>query len=604
MKSKINKIIRSAAIATVGVLSLCSCNDFLTITPSNKTVLKDYWKTKDDVDQMVNGAYYKMLSGSIIERFIMWGDYRSDELQKYQSINNSTLDNISNLDLYPSSGYNSWAAFYNVINTCNLVMKHAPAVIEIDPNFTEGDMQTVRAQMLALRALCHFYLVRSFRDIPYVTQGYENTDDLTLDGQLPPDSTLQRCINDLEEAETGCYQYGVFGEGDWRNYGLFSKDAVNATLADIYLWRASMWSGTDKSKSEEYYQKCIECVDKVLASHQAYYKKYHPRVQVSESNPYSLYDGRQAFYNIFGKGNSEESILELQFNGTNNSNDQVRTYYYKEKNGASHGLLVGTSLVGMALSDNPTPAASSASVSSYYQSKNDYRYYDNSYGVNAGNATAFEVRKMVDVSSMSIIPSDGKGYSYNPTRTFDNYRQNWIVYRITDLLLMKAEAQVQLSGGNDTKLQQACNIVRMVNSRSIMGATGDNKADTLVYKSNYDSQKKMELLCLQERGRELCYEGKRWYDLVRYSYRHMKGVDPTKTLYELDPNGSLLPSLKESNNDLTTILATRYLSNIFKLSNEGHLYWPILHSETKNNPLIHQNPVWVETKTSDRTEEK
>ena len=99
MKSKINKIIRSAAIATVGVLSLCSCNDFLTITPSNKTVLKDYWKTKDDVDQMVNGAYYKMLSGSIIERFIMWGDYRSDELQKYQSVNNSTLDNISNLDL-------------------------------------------------------------------------------------------------------------------------------------------------------------------------------------------------------------------------------------------------------------------------------------------------------------------------------------------------------------------------------------------------------------------------------------------------------------------------------------------------------------------------
>ena len=48
MKSKINKIIRSAAIATVGVLSLCSCNDFLTITPSDKTVLKDYWKTKDD----------------------------------------------------------------------------------------------------------------------------------------------------------------------------------------------------------------------------------------------------------------------------------------------------------------------------------------------------------------------------------------------------------------------------------------------------------------------------------------------------------------------------------------------------------------------------
>ena len=110
------------------------------------------------------------------------------------------------------------------------------------------------------------------------------------------------------------------------------------------------------------------------------------------------------------------------------------------------------------------------------------------------------------------------------------------------------------------------------------------------------------MLCLQERGRELCYEGKRWYDLMRYSYRHMKGVDPTKTLYEIDPNGSLFPSLTESDNKLTSILATRYLSNLFKLKNEGNLYWPILHSETKNNPLIHQNPVWVETQSSDRNE--
>lgn len=602
MKKRINTIIRSTALATLSVLSLCSCNDFLTITPSDRTVLEEFWKTKDDVDQMVNGAYLKMESGSNIERFIMWGDYRSDELQKYQSINNSTLDNISNLDLYPSSGYNSWASFYNVINTCNLVIEHAPSVTGIDPNFTSGDLQSVRAQMLGLRALCHFYLVRSFRDVPFVTKAYENTDDMTLDGQMSPDSTLAKCIQDLEEAEVGCYQYGVFGQNDWRNYGLLSKDAINAILADIYLWRASMWSGTEPSKSNEYYQKCIDCVDKVLASHQAYYRKYH-RAEPEQNNPYGLYDGSMAYYQNFVQGNSEESVFELQFNGSNNSNSQVRTYYYKEKEGATHGLLVGTPVVGTALSDNPTPASSSASINSYYQSANDYRYFDTSYGVNVGNASAFEVRKMI-AQSLSTIPMDGKGMTYAPTRLFSNFRQNWIVYRITDLLLMKAEAEVQLSGGDDKKLQHAFNIVNMVNKRSIKDAYTVNSGDTLVYKDNYNSKKKMELLCLQERGRELCYEGKRWYDLVRYSYRHMKGVEPAKTLYEIDPNGSLLPSLTESDNELTTILASRYLSNLFKLRNEGYLYWPILHSETKNNLLIHQNPVWVESKTSDRTEEK
>ena len=144
-----------------------------------------------------------MISGSNIERFIMWGDYRSDVMRKTSALDNTTLDNITNVDLYPSSGYNSWSSFYYVINTCNLVMHHAQDVLAVDPDYTEGDYQTTRAQMLGLRALCHFYLVRTFRDVPYVTKAYEKSDDLTLDGQLAPDSTLQLCINDLVEAERG-----------------------------------------------------------------------------------------------------------------------------------------------------------------------------------------------------------------------------------------------------------------------------------------------------------------------------------------------------------------------------------------------------------------
>lgn len=599
-------IIRNLAVASMGVFSLCSCNDFLTITPSDKTVLEDYWKSKDDVDQVVAGAYYKMLSGDIIERFIMWGDYRSDELQKYQSISSTDLDNISNLDLYPSCGYNSWAAFYSVINTCNLVMKHAPSVMEIDPNYTSGDNQSVRAQMLALRALCHYYLIRTFRDVPYVTKAYENTDEMELDGQLPPDSTLQMCIADLEEAEQGCYKYdkNTWGIGDWRNYGLMSKDAVYATLADIYLWRGSMWAGTDKAKSKEYYQKCIDYVDKILASHKNFYYQSH-NTWPTATNPFGLIDGQEAFYNIFVEGNSEESILELQFNGENTSNSKVCNYYARESENATHGLLVGTTVVGSPLSDTPTPASSSSSTAAYYQSENDLRFYDNSYGVNSGTASAYEVRKMVaqPQSTMSTIPSNGRGYTYAQTRAYSKYRQNWIVYRITDLILMEAEARIQLAGTDDAKLQSAFTYVNAVNKRSIYDAYKSNAVDTLVYKDNYNSQKKMEMLCLQERGRELCFEGKRWYDLVRYSYRHMTGVDPTKTLYEIDPNGSLYPSLTDEGNELTTILATRYLTNLFKLRNEGYLYWPIRHSETKNNPLIQQNPVWVETKTSERTEE-
>lgn len=602
MKKKTNHIIKSLAVAFLGGLSLCSCTDFLTIYPTDKTVGENFWKNKDQVDQMVTGAYTGMISGSNIERFIMWGDYRSDVLRKTSALNNTTLDNITNVDLYPSSGYNSWSSFYYVINTCNLVMNHAQDVLAVDPDYTEGDYQTTRAQMLGLRALCHFYLVRTFRDVPYVTKAYEKSDDLTLDGQLAPDSTLQLCINDLVEAERGCYKYGTFAADDWRSVGLLSKDAINAILADVYLWRASLWSQTDKEKAKTYYQACIDYADKVIESHKRFYENNYKGSASSDNAtaPYYLLSGNQAFYKNFVEGNSRESIFELQFDGTTNENNLVRQYFYKHLNTTStYGMLAGTIAVGNTLGDEPTPSTQSASTSALYQSANDYRYYDNSYGVNIGNASSFEIRKMVyNQATTSSIPTNKQGYTYTQTRGFDNYKQNWIMYRITDVMLMKAEAETQLAGTDANKLKHAFLIVNAVNKRSL-DPLAVNK-DSLVYKDNYDKQAKLELLCLQERGRELLYEGKRWYDLVRYSYRHMTGVDPTKTLYEIDPKGSLYPTLDDADNEFKNILNAKYSTNILKFKNEAFLYWPILQQETKNNKLIHQNPVYVETQTSER----
>ena len=602
MKKKTNHIIKSLAVAFLGGLSLCSCTDFLTIYPTDKTVGENFWKNKDQVDQMVTGAYTGMISGSNIERFIMWGDYRSDVLKKTNALNNTTLDNITNVDLYPSSGYNSWSSFYYVINTCNLVMNHAQDVLAVDPDYTEGDYQTTRAQMLGLRALCHFYLVRTFRDVPYVTKAYEKSDDLTLDGQLAPDSTLQLCINDLVEAERGCYKYGTFAADDWRSVGLLSKDAINAILADVYLWRASLWSQTDKEKAKTYYQACIDYADKVIESHKRFYENNYKGSASSDNAtaPYYLLSGNKAFYQNFVEGNSRESIFELQFDGTSNVIKLVRQDFFKHLDATStYGMVAGAMAAGNPISDNPTPSTSSASISALYQSENDYRYYDNSYEVNDANASSFPIRKMVyNMSANSMIPTNKQGYTYSQTRGFDNYKQNWIMYRITDVMLMKAEAETQLAGTDANKLKHAFLIVNAVNKRSL-DPLAVNK-DSLVYKDNYDKQAKLELLCLQERGRELLYEGKRWYDLVRYSYRHMTGVDPTKTLYEIDPKGSLYPTLSNADNEFKNILAAKYGTSILKFKNEAFLYWPILQQETKNNKLIHQNPVYVETQTSER----
>lgn len=389
---------------------------------------------------------------------------------------------------------------------------------------------------------------------------------------------------------------------------MLSKDAIHAILADVYLWRASLWSGTDAAKSKEYYQACIDYADKVIISHRNYFEANIKGTSSEQDyrnsrQQYYLYKGLYANYYNFVLGNSSESILELQFDGEKNSNTMLCKSYFKwEKQESGYGMMVGTSTVGGAIGDNPSPATKSASTSAYFQSENDYRFYNSSYSVNDDSYTSYEVKKMVNKeNAIWDIPARKKGSIYvQPLRDFDKFDQNWIIYRITDVMLMKAEAQIQLAGTETNNLKNPFALIQAVNQRSIK--TTELK-DTLVYQDNYNKADKMEMLCLQERGRELCYEGKRWFDLVRYCYRHMTGVDPTKTLYEIDPNGSNLPSLANKGNLFKDILTTKYSTNLYKFKNEGYLYWPILNSETKTNKLIHQNPVWVETQSSERTEE-
>ena len=213
------------------VIVLSSCNDFLTIYPTDRIVGEDFWKTKSDVDQMVDGCYLSMLNEDVQARAIIWGAYRSDELVKRDDYTDLTLDNINAVNLLPTMGYCSWASLYKVINNCNVVLNHAPEVMTADPEFTEGDYQVVRAQMLALRSLCHFYLVRAFRDVPYMSHSVENDNEVEPVAQVAPGEVLQHCLDDLQEARRYIMKSGGYGQNDWRNWGYITSGAwFNTTL--------------------------------------------------------------------------------------------------------------------------------------------------------------------------------------------------------------------------------------------------------------------------------------------------------------------------------------------------------------------------------------
>ena len=141
----------------------------------------------------------------------------------------------------------------------------------------------------------------------------------------------------------------------------------------------------------------------------------------------------------------------------------------------------------------------------------------------------------------------------------DQYSCNWIVYRYADVLLMKAEALSQLE-----RYAEARNIVTEIKDRAGIPLVGI--ANTKVA---------FEDAILEERARELAFEGKRWFDLLRMGRRN----NYARKVKLIEIIVSNVPSTQKR------ILAT-------KLTNPLGWYLPIYENEMERNKNLVQNPYY------------
>lgn len=566
-------------------LMMCSCVDTI-ILPNDRTVEEDFWQTKSDVELMVNGAYKSMIASGVIQRLITWGSFHSDELVIETSISasNSTrnaLYQIQTGNIETTNTFSDWSSLYSVINNCNLVIDKAGAVVDIDPAYTEGDYLAHSSQMKALRALCYYYLVRTFRDVPYSSTAYtEGTQDRDLP-QTPIGTVIDNCIKDLEEALPNALAADAYM--DWKRTGYINRDAIRSILADIYLWRGSM------THSESDYQQCVNYCDEVIQSK----KQQNAMYDVAMVQDSLLYLVDNSYREVFVNQNSMESIFELQFDGTQNANTGLCQLYYKYGSNTSvAGYMKASGFF------STTPAANGT----VYESDADHRRRDNCYDITETSATSYDVRKMIATTSNTGTHLGAASlYSRkSETRTYSEFAQNFIIYRISDVMLMKAEALVQLApddaDNTDANLMEALSIVQSVARRSFDTSNTGLVGSTVYRKADYNSKSTMEDLVLRERLLELCFEGKRWFDLMRYNYRHMELTDiasPYKTLAELNAEGF---SFGANYDGMLTLLARKNSSNSTalkaKTKTEPSLYMPVLESQIKANPNLVQNPAY------------
>lgn len=337
-----------------------------------------------------------------------------------------------------SSTYATWNKFFVSINRVNNILAKVPAIQ--DPS-----INAVRDRILGeayfLRAFNYFFLTRLWGAVPLVL---EPTISLNVDlkvSRVPAEVVLDQIVADLKEAES---KLPVSYSANLDTRGRATKGAAQALLARVYLWKSSY------NKTNEW-QSVVDYTTKVIAS-----------------PVYSLAPGA-SYASIFTAKNTAESIWELQYNYNNQElNTLVRLFIPRSTKVQTGGEQI---LI-------PSKKIENAFVNGDLRKAGAIFYSDS-------------------LSTYKNVRSVAKyqGTIVGASRFSDS---NFIILRLADVILMKAEAQAQLG-----KVTEAIDLLNTIRKRAgLPNTTATTKEAVLI-------------AIEEERFIELCFEGHRWYDLLR-----------------------------------------------------------------------------------------
>ena len=560
---------------------MVSCGDYLEIKSTSEIVLEDFWNEKADVDNVVSGCYSALLADGVRKRMMIWGEFRSDNIYIGDNINNDgDLQKVILENIDAKNGYTNWDGFYDVINRCNTVIRFAPGVAAKDPAYTQSELKADIAEVTGLRSLAYFYLIRTFRDVPYSSEAFID-DSQKMDLPATPfETVLDSLISSLEAVVGDAVQYYPDDTPIYQT-GRITQDAIYAMLCEMYLWKQD-------------YDNCIRYADIVINSKKKIAednrKQSSNYASTGGADPYELTNGYplvpsqltgknfgNAYETIFGsdnnaRRNAQEIIFQLVFDDKpqtsgKTANSAVNTFYGNAS--ARIGLVAPPNFMLEERDAEP----SNRVVFAASNKKMDARLYEN-FSTDDKNIHKYTTDD-ITIEALSSTPKA----RYSSKYTQGQNGSNWVIYRLSDIMLLKAEALSQklLEGSteevvehNKSILDEAFTLVNAVNKRSLCYPLSELK-DTLV-RDEYKDKTAMDKLVYQERQRELMFEGKRWYDLVRISRRTGDTSDlSVAALRKVQTSAALIQN---------------------KLAKMDAIYWPYNLDEIKVNKNLVQNPAF------------
>lgn len=481
-------------------LLLVSCEDFLTVKPENNQSSGDFWKSKGDVEAVLGAGYVKIKNSQ--ESFLVWGESRGNGIVfgKDGTDLQKAGQKLRKMEILPSNAATSWSKLYEIINMANSVLEYGPKVVGRDSSFDENSMKSFAAEAYFQRSLAYFYLVRLWGDVPYLTDPYVTDDQKYMVEQSDGEEILKKCLEDLNVSLE--YAKERFEESSIDS-SINSKGRATRWALYALIADINLWLGN--------YDECLTASDAII-----------------NSGYVGLIDGSTWFSNFY-PGNSNESIYEIQYSKVLSQTNDFLKWFNSDVN---YGMSTYSFMLYMESGDHDVRGSGAT-----YRDGSTYVFY-----------TLWKY--------VGINPTTARS-------TSDQNDQNWIMYRLADIYLMKAECYIMKGG--DANISKGVDIINEIKDRA--GATNTLSASS--------DQVSMLSGLLRERQREFVAEGKNWFDLLRVGRRSLSGC---KELF--------------IQNVLYTAGAAEYEANRMRLMDENSWYLPINESELKNNFLLVQNPYY------------
>lgn len=564
--------------ACVVGFSFSSCNDFLDYTP---TAVIDEETAFTKPEEMVTAAYAMLGDCWYTYPFNLfpYGDITSDNCLKGGS--GTTDTNYHSLEIWSSLTATTpdhmdelWYRLYCAISRCNraLVALEQHGVKELGADVAQQRV----AEVKFLRAHFYYKLVTVFRQVPWVDEEVyvNNTIEQVRNDEFTYEQLMMNIIADFKSA------YDVLPEKQ-TDGGRVNKIAAASYLAKCYLdlaWGTGYESGTGVEHINNDYMQQVADYTEVVKSSQYGYLEDFGDIFLPENK------------------NSKESIFAVQ---TSDYEDDHTTYgranWSIMLNGCWGMWSCGwdfhkpsQNLVNAFKTENGLP------MFEHYNDKIDYpvngqvstQKWDPRLFHTVGMPTfpyKYESEYMQTVAnsrtpntygyytSLKEVPQRSKGETFNGS--WQAFATADYVFRYTDVMLMRAEALVELN-----RLGEAQDIINDIRQRAANSISKhiDYAADMCeiaLYPEGYFSSKEIARKCVRwERRLELAMENGRYFDLRRWGI-----ASETLNAYFASEQNDVYTYVNEAGETVKQTYAQYYKDA--KYTPEKNEYFPIPYNQ-------------------------